>query len=103
MTHTKAKLLGAGLVIGVAATLLAISGMREGWVYFLPVDQFMESAGRHDQRVRLHGKVADQNFHSDRTALAASFDLLGKTKSIRVNYTGVIPDMFDAGRDVVVE
>ena len=103
MTHMRLKLLAAGITIAAAAVLLAIAGVREGWVYFLPVDQFLDRADYHTQRVRLHGKVGEQNLQVNRTNLAASFDLLGETRSLHVEYAGVIPDMFDAGRDVVVE
>ncbi|MCA9285953.1 MAG: cytochrome c maturation protein CcmE [Phycisphaerales bacterium] len=103
MTHTRVKLLGAGLVIAAATTILAVAGMREGWVYFLPVDQFMASGQHQMQRVRLHGTVGEERFEASRADLNAKFDLKGKTSSIRVEYTGVIPEMFQAGHDVVVE
>lgn len=103
MTPIRKKLIGAGLVIVAAASFLAFSGMRDGWVYFLPVDEFVGDQARWDDRVRLHGKVGDASFESDRAGLRAEFALCGKDKSIRVAYTGVIPEMFDIGRDVVVE
>ncbi len=103
MTPIRIKLIGAGLVIAAAATFLAFSGMREGWVYFLPVDEFVESQARWGERVRLHGKVGDNNMQVDRAGLKADFDLCGPTKSLHVAYTGVVPEMFDQGRDVVVE
>lgn len=107
MTPIRMKLIGAGLVIAGAAAVLAFSGMRDGWVYFLPVDEFVakeaESGGRYDSRVRLHGKVGSKEFAVDRAGLEAQFELCGTAHSLRVAYTGVIPEMFDAGRDVVVE
>ena len=103
MSRTRVKLLIAGLILAAATSLLALAGVRDGWVYFMPVDQFLEHPAKHDQRVRLHGKVAEQNFQEDRAGLTAKFDLLGKARSIRVEYSGVIPEMFQADRDVVVE
>lgn len=103
MTPIRMKLIGAGLVIASAATFLAFSGMRDGWVYFLPVDEFVSSEARWGERVRLHGRVGESNLHVERAGLTAHFDLCGKTSSLPVDYTGVIPEMFDAGRDVVVE
>jgi cytochrome c-type biogenesis protein CcmE len=93
----------AGGAIAIAVSLLALAGVRDGWVYFLPVDQFVENASQHTQRVRLHGKVGIENFSENRAGLLASFDLLGHAHSVRVQYTGVIPEMFQADRDVVVE
>lgn len=104
MTHTRIKLLVAGTVIAAAVTFLAIAGVREGWVYFLPVDQYVDANAQYaGQRVRLHGKVSEHEFDADRAMLVANFDLQGARHSIRVQYAGVIPEMFDVGRDVVVE
>lgn len=103
MTPIRLKLVGAGLVVAGAAAVLAISGMRDGWVYFLPVDEYVASEDRWTERVRLHGRVGQDDLTVDRAGLAAEFLLCGETKSIPVLYSGVIPEMFEAGRDVVVE
>jgi cytochrome c-type biogenesis protein CcmE len=101
MTHTRIKLIIAGLAIAIAVGFLAVAGARDGWVYFLPVDKFMENPT--PGRVRLHGKVGTQDCVVSRASLTAEFDLLGETRSIRVQYSGVVPEMFDIDRDVVVE
>lgn len=103
MTPIRMKLIAAGLAIVGGAAVLAYSGMRDGWVYFLPVDEFVSHQERWGERVRLHGKVGMENVAIDRAGLSADFVLCGATKTIPVAYTGVVPDMFDAGRDVVVE
>ena len=103
MTRMRIKLIGAGLAIVGAAAVLAFSGMRDGWVYFLPVDEYVGNQGRWAERVRLHGKVGTDDFAVDRAGLSAGFHLCGASKEVRVAYHGVIPEMFDAGRDVVIE
>lgn len=103
MNHVRTKLLIAGSVIAVGVALLAFAGVRDGWVYFLPVDQFLESESYHTKRVRLHGAVGESNFQENRALLIATFDLCGKQRSQRVEYSGVIPELFAPGRDVVVE
>ena len=103
MTRAKTKLIIGGVAVSVAVLLLGMAGMREGWVYYLPVDQFVTSGDHNDGRVRLHGRVGDENFESSVSMLEARFDLMGETRQIRVNYEGVIPDMFQPGREVVVE
>ncbi|MHC4413768.1 MAG: cytochrome c maturation protein CcmE [Planctomycetota bacterium] len=97
------KLAGAGLAIAIAVIFLARSGIREGWVYYLPVDQFISDDSYHDQRVRLHGAVAERNLDVQSAGLTARFDLRGEAHGVRVEYTGVIPDMFKPGNEVVVE
>ena len=103
MKHMRTKLIAAGLIVAAAVALLAVAGVRDGWVYFLPVDQFLADTSYHGQRVRLHGKVGQENFQSDTAMLIAQFDLMGQTGRVRVAYEGVIPEMFEVGRDVVVE
>jgi cytochrome c-type biogenesis protein CcmE len=103
MTHVRLKLIAAGVAIAIAVTLLAVAGIREGWVYYLPVDEFVAGEAYHDQRVRLHGTVAGEDLDMSSALLVARFDLLGEQSRIRVQYEGVIPDMFQADREVVVE
>jgi cytochrome c-type biogenesis protein CcmE len=103
MRNARLKIIAAATLLTIGVTLLTIAGVRDGWVYFLPVDQFLESETYHTQRVRLHGVVGEENFQERRGMLTASFDLLGKNASIRVEYSGVIPEMFAPARDVVVE
>jgi cytochrome c-type biogenesis protein CcmE len=97
------KLIAAGVAIGIAVTFLAVAGIREGWVYYLPVDDFVTGEAYHDQRVRLHGLVAAEGLDVSSALLLARFDLKGDQRSVRVEYEGVIPDMFQADREVVVE
>jgi len=99
----RTKLIIAGVVLAAAVGYLGIAGAKSGWVYFLEVDQFLADSQYHAQRVRLHGKVSSDHLEVNPAALVASFDILGKSKSVAVQYHGVIPEMFDGGRDVVVE
>jgi cytochrome c-type biogenesis protein CcmE len=103
VTHVRLKLTAAGVAIAIAVTFLAVAGIREGWVYYLPVDEFVAGDTYHDQRVRLHGTVAADNLDVASAMLTAGFDLLGEQRRLRVQYEGVIPDMFQADREVVVE
>jgi cytochrome c-type biogenesis protein CcmE len=101
MSTIRRKLLLAGTVLIAAVGYLGYAGVKAGWVYFLDVDQFVADQSLRTQRVRLHGKVDSSGFSA--VNLDARFNLLGKGESLRVAYHGVIPDMFQAGRDVVVE
>jgi len=103
MTSVHRKFLIAGGVLLAAVAYLAYAGMRKGWVYYVPVDQFVADARLHGQRVRLMGRVSGDNLQVDGGAMTAQFDLLGPARKVRVKYRGVIPDLFKAGADVVVE
>ena len=101
MSTIQKKLLVAGIALIGAVSYLALAGMKSGWVYFMEVDQFLTDRQYQNQRVRLHGKVSEDNFSA--ANLDANFVIVGKSKSLPVAYHGVIPDMFTKGREVVVE
>ncbi len=103
MSKMRLKLIVAAVVVGAAVTFLASASVKSGWVYYLEVDKYLAESQYRTQRVRLHGKVAEEGFAVSSSALTANFNLLGKTNKVTVAYKGVIPDMFQAGRDVVVE
>jgi cytochrome c-type biogenesis protein CcmE len=103
MSPTRVKLLVGGFILASAVSYLAVAGVKKGWVYLMPVDQFTSQSEFHDRRVRLNGKVGTENLEIDRAGLLANFDLMGQTSQVRVSYKGVIPDMFRAHHEVVVE
>ena len=103
MTRIAVKMLVAGAILTSAVGYLAFAGAKSGWVYYLEVDKYVSDTSFAPQRVRLHGKVSAENFKVNKAGLAASFDLEGQTRQVAVSYHGAIPDMFECGRDVVVE
>ena len=98
---------GIKLTIGLTAIVgalayLGTTGLRAGWVYYLSVDAYAERAETHQARARVHGTVGPgPEVHP--TEFRAAFELLGESSSVQVEYRGTVPDMFAAGREVVVE
>jgi len=104
MSRTTVKYLTAGAVLLSAVTYLAYASMKDGWAsYHLPVDQFLSDAKYQTQRVRLAGTVASDGLVCNPGRTGAQFALQGETKRIPVVYKGVVPDMFKAGSEVIVE
>ncbi len=103
MTHMRIKLLVAGVAVAVAVTFLAMSAVKEGWVYYLPVDEFASTEKYHQQRVRLHGMVSTEDLEVSQGLMLAKFNLLGENEHLRIEFNGVVPDQFQADREVVVE
>ena len=103
MTHLKMKLAVAGLIFAGAVGYLAYAGMQKGWVYTLGVEQYLASPEKHQQRVRLCGTVGAEGVVVQKAQLAARFFLKGEHQQIAVAYKGVVPDMFQAGAEVIVE
>jgi cytochrome c-type biogenesis protein CcmE len=104
MTNMHRKLLTATLGIGLAIAMLAWAGMKEGWVYYMSVDDFMAAEEPSpDKRVRLYGNAGENDFQVSHGGLWAKFDLEGERSVLRVEYAGVIPDMFHPGHEVIIE
>jgi cytochrome c-type biogenesis protein CcmE len=103
MNKMRIKLIVGTCVFIGAIAYLAVAGARQSLVYHLTVDQFLADSQHHAQRVRLFGNVDSQNFASDPGNLTASFTLKGTAATIPVQYHGVIPGLFQAHRDVVIE
>jgi cytochrome c-type biogenesis protein CcmE len=103
MTHTRTKLTVAGVGLLIAVGYLAFAGMKEGWVYHVPVEQFMQDKSHQNQRARLAGRVLAEGLAVNAGELAATFTLAGTTARLPVAYHGVIPEMFKADCEVVVE
>lgn len=103
MTRLRTKLWVAGSILVGAVGYLTYAGIQAGGSYYMQVDAFVADPSYHDQRVRLHGKVGAADLVMDRDKLDASFHLLGETEKVSVAYHGVLPDLFKANCDVVVE
>jgi cytochrome c-type biogenesis protein CcmE len=97
------KIAVAAVMLSGAFGYLAYAGMQKGWVYLVSVEQYAADPQLASQRVRLHGKVAADGFEASRAGMTAKFNLTSGAASLAIAYRGTIPDLFAAGRDVVVE
>ncbi len=108
-------------MIVAAVGALIYSAVRETSAYYLTVDEYAADPGAHAGRfLRLAGRVADGSVRWDPSTLDLSFEMhpipargdeAGAADAapppadarLAVRYNGVLPDMFAAGRDVIVE
>lgn len=97
------KFLFGGILLAIAVGYLGFASVKTGWVYYVEIDKFVDEPKFHTQRVKLCGTVAQEGLVSSPAGMTASFTLRGQNKSLPVAFRGVVPDMFAAGRDVVVE
>lgn len=93
-------MVGVG-AIALSVAYLGYAGARGGWVYYVDVATCMEE--RVGQRVRVHGVVRKGSVEMDRVGLWARFEMSGGGAGMPVRYEGAIPDMFEEGREVIVE
>lgn len=97
------KLVIGGAIILSAVGYLGFTGLRSGWVYYVDVDQFLAQPSLEGRRARVFGVVGGDLLEMDRAGLSARFRLTGAETNLAVDYRGAIPELFQAGRQVVVE
>ncbi len=105
MTHIRVKLLVGSLILIGAVVYLAVAGVKKGWVYYLPVHEYLASEDYRGTRVRLAGDVLAENLDTQPGMLLARFAMSDDQtdKVLAVAYHGPIPDMFKPGAQVVIE
>jgi len=86
---------------------LLFSGLSSDSVYFVNVSEALavEAKGGLGQ-ARLFGQVLDDDLRSKEGGLGAVFTLADKDdagRTMRVDYTGAVPDTFKPGVEVIVE
>jgi len=92
-------LLVVGLVAAAAILYLVVSNFSANTVYYLKVSELQSSY--HGEQVRVSGKVLPGSISRQGDKL--SFTAYDGSGRMRVEYQGVVPDIFKNNADVVVE
>lgn len=73
----------------------------------MTIDEFVaQKEALANEGVRVAGRVRDGTMHWDPRTLSLRFELAdfkAPKNAVEVRYTGILPDMFAEGRDVIVE
>ena len=96
--------------IGATAAVLvaALSGLMyttlsEGTEYYKHVDEVMaDPTAWHGKRMSLHGHVVDKSIFAKPNTLEIRFQVQSNGKVVAARYTGVVPDTFKDGSEVVL-
>lgn len=96
-------ILVAGLVILGAVAYLIYANTQSNASYDMTVSQLKECTSCVAQSVRVEGVVQKGSIQRDDATQRLSFAITDGSQNLRVTYTGVVPDIFNAGIQVVVE
>ena len=98
-------------VLKIAVTCLVLAGalgglmyttLQEGTEYYMHVDEVMtDQAAWQGKRLQLHGFVSD--LHQRPNTLDYRFQVQNNGKVITAEYSGVVPDNFKNGAEVVLK
>lgn len=99
----KAVRLGlTGLVLALAFGGLMYSSLSEGTEYYKHVDEVMvDPAAWHGKKLQLHGFAADVRQKPGQ--LEYRFDVQSNGSIVKAYYSGIVPDTFKNGSEVVLK
>ncbi len=103
MSKKSARVLVSTLIIGGALTLLMTISLSEGAQYYKHVDEVMVSPEQwYDKNLQLHGFVVDGSHMVRPGTLEHQFKIRTGAHVVLASYTGVVPDTFKDGSEVVL-
>ena len=92
----------AVVLAGVAiATALALTAIGENMLYFYSPTQIAAGEAPRNHDVRVGGLVVEGSVARQADGLDLQFDLTDTSASMRVAYTGILPDLFGEGQGIV--
>jgi cytochrome c-type biogenesis protein CcmE len=97
------------IALSAAVLVLALSGLMyttlsEGTEYYKHVDEVMaDPVAWQGKRLQLHGFVVDKSILQKPNTLEYRFEIQSNGKVVPARYTGVMPDNFKAGSEVVLK
>jgi cytochrome c-type biogenesis protein CcmE len=102
---TKAlKIVATVVVLAGALGGLMYTSLQEGTEYYKHVDEVMtDPAAWHGKKLQLHGYVVDKSIMRRPDTLDYIFKIHSNGKVVNARYTGVVPDTFKDGSEVVIK
>jgi cytochrome c-type biogenesis protein CcmE len=104
MRQRAIKIGATATVLLAAFTGLMFTTLRDGTEYYKHVDEVMaDPAAWHDKRLQLHGFVVADSILQRPGTLDYRFKIQNNGAVVDASYTGVVPDTFKGGSEVVVK
>ncbi len=91
-----------GIVLGVgAATALALFALKENANLFFTPSQIAHGDAPMGKRIRVGGLVVKGSLKRAPDSLKVNFDITDTSKSMTVQYEGILPDLFREGQGII--
>lgn len=105
MRSRNIKIFLAFATISLVLVWLVFSGFdNETMQYYASITEVKASTiNNPDKGLRVKGKLVDGSLVSSETSLDKSFRIVEKDQELEVHYSGLLPDTFKDGADVLVE
>ena len=104
MSSKTIKIAATLAVLFAAFGSLMYTSLAEGTEYYKHVDEVMvDPAAWHGKKLQLHGFVVDKSIGRKPDSLEYAFQVENKGHVVNARYTGIVPDTFKDGSEVVVK
>ncbi|EGV32790.1 Cytochrome c-type biogenesis protein ccmE [Thiorhodococcus drewsii AZ1] len=105
MKARQKRLVFVGLaVLGVAAaSTLALTALKGNISYFFSPSQVVANEAPQDHVFRIGGLVTEGTVRREGDGLTVHFDVTDNAETVKVAYTGILPDLFSEGKGVVAK
>ena len=98
------KIAVTSLVLLLSFSGLLYSTLREGTEYYKHVDEVMgDPAAWHGKRLQLHGYIVEGSILQKPNTLQYRFQVQSNGKVVQADYSGIVPDGFKSGSEVVLK
>ncbi|TCT18130.1 cytochrome c maturation protein CcmE [Thiobaca trueperi] len=91
-------------ILGIgAASALALTALQSNISYFFSPSQVLANEAPPDHVFRLGGLVTKGTVTRQQDGLTVHFDVTDNAETVKVAYTGILPDLFSEGKGVVTK
>ena len=104
MTAKPIKIAITAIVLTLAFSGLLYSTLRDGTEYDKHVDEVMgDPSAWQGKRLQLHGYIVDGSILQKPNTLQYRFQVQNNGRVVQADYTGIVPDGFKSGSEVVLK
>lgn len=90
--------LGTGLIVG-----LVMYALKQNINLFYSTTQIVNGEAPQDSRIRVGGMVLKGSLQRDPQSLKVSFLISDTAQQVKVEYTGILPDLFREGQGIIAQ
>ncbi|MBV7536787.1 cytochrome c maturation protein CcmE [Duganella sp. sic0402] len=101
--HKRLALIAGGVAaLGVAVALL-LSAFQQNLVFFYTPTQILEGEAPRNRSFRMGGMVQPGSLQRQADGVTVAFVVSDTARQIKVQYKGILPDLFKEGKGVVAQ
>ena len=86
-----------------SAIFFVLKALEEKIVFFYSPTELLEKQINSSQLIRVGGLVLNKSINYDKEGLLVNFIITDTKSNLKVNYEGILPDLFREGQGVVAE